>query len=62
MESVGGLFCIARSPSHGSTSRASTTKVGQAPDKDCTTSALTSGYFYCPAYDFYYSTSHAYYI
>ncbi|RVW81527.1 hypothetical protein CK203_051868 [Vitis vinifera] len=33
------------------------TRAGRAPGRDCTTSARTSGYFCCPAYDFYYSTS-----
>ena len=39
--SVGGLFCTVRSPSHGSTSSASTARAGQAPGRDCTASAHT---------------------
>ena len=62
MESVGGLFCTSKSPSHGITSNAPTTRAGQAPGRDYTSNAHTWGYFCCSAYDSYYSTNHAYYI
>ena len=62
MESVGGLFCTSWSPSHGSTTSASTARAWWAPGTDCTTNTHTRGYFCCSAYDSYGSTSCAYYI
>ena len=62
MKSVDRLFCTYRSPSHGSTFSASTSRVERAPGRDYTTSTHTWGYFYYTTYDSYCSTNRAYYI
>ena len=62
MESVSGLLCTSRSPSHGSISNPLIGRAGRASHKDYTTSTHAGGYFCCSPCDSYCSTSRTDYI